>query len=41
MADRGSCGGPLLDATKDQTEEGENQLDSLLDGLDEIDSANE
>ena len=28
-----SCGGPPLDASKDQTE-GEPQLDSLLDGAD-------
>jgi hypothetical protein len=33
MTGRDSCGGPPLDASKDQTE-GEPQLDSLLDGAD-------
>jgi hypothetical protein len=33
MTGCGSCGGPPLDASKDQTE-GEPQLDSLLDGAD-------
>jgi hypothetical protein len=40
MTDCGSCGGSPLDASKDQTE-GESQLDSLLDEIDEINGAND
>jgi hypothetical protein len=37
MTGCGGCGGPPLDASRDQTE-GDKQLGSLLDELDEIDS---
>ena len=40
MTDCDSCGGSPLDASKDQTE-GESQLDSLLDEIDEINGAND
>jgi hypothetical protein len=40
MTDRDSCGGSPLDASKDRTE-GESQLDSLLDEIDEINGAND
>ena len=40
MTDCDSCGGSPLDASKDQTE-GESQLDSLLDGIDEINGADD
>jgi hypothetical protein len=40
MTGCGSCGGSPLDASKDQTE-GESQLDSLLDEIDEINGAND